>query len=74
MICIAKPVEGESKGIEAGVAGQDLQGLHRTESVMGQIERMEEQHVSDALARINQVVAEIHNAQVHIRAQALQLG
>jgi hypothetical protein len=41
---------------------------------MGQVKRVEEQHVSDALACVDQIVTEIHDAQMKIRAQALQVG
>ena len=48
--------------------------MHSAEGVMGQVKRVEEQHVSDALACVDQIVTEIHDAQMKIRAQALQVG
>ena len=71
VIRVATPVEREGKMVETSVAGEDLQRLQTAERVVGEVKRVEEQHVGDALACVNEVVAEVHHAHVQIQTQAL---
>lgn len=72
MIRVTTPVERKGKMVETSVAGKDLQSLQTAERVVGEVKRVEEQHVGDALACVNEVVAEVHHAYVQIQTQALQ--
>jgi hypothetical protein len=74
VVRIATPVEGEAQGVKAGVAGQNLQELHAAEGIVGEVEGVEQQHVGDALACVDQIVTQVHDANLKIRAQALQFG
>ncbi len=60
--------------MKAGVAGQNLQELHAAEGIVGEVEGVEQQHVGDALACVDQIVTQVHDANLKIRAQALQFG
>lgn len=72
VVRIATPVEGEAQGVEARVAGQSLQELHAAEGIVGQVESVEQQHVGYALACVDQIVTQVHDANLQIRAQALK--
>jgi hypothetical protein len=71
VVRVAAPVEGEGEGAEARVAGQGVQGVQGGEGVVGEVEGVKELHVSDAVAGVDEVVAEVHAAQQQVEAQAL---
>jgi hypothetical protein len=72
VVRITAPVEAKSEGVEASVADEDVHGLQAAEGVVGEIERVEEEHVGDAVACVDEVVAEVHDAHVRVLTQALR--
>ena len=72
VIRIAAPVEGEGEGAEARVAGQDVHRLQGGEGIVREVEGVKELHVGDAVACVDQVVAEVHGAQEQVEAKALR--